>query len=82
MRDSRGTLGKICDKLGIETTDSLARISWNGGELEQVYPWGTIRIPTPEANLQTARELSQKQVEEIRLRARPYLETFDYKSFT
>jgi len=81
MRDSKGTLGKVCDKLGLEAADSLARISWNGGELEQVYPWGTIRTPTPEANLQTARELTPAQISEIRLRARQYLETFDYKNF-
>jgi len=81
MRDPKATLGKICEKLGLETADSLARISWNGAELDQVYPWGTIRIPTPEVNLQTARELTPAQIAEIRLRAWPYLETLDYKSF-
>jgi hypothetical protein len=81
MRDPKGTLGKVCERLGLEAADSLAKISWNGGELEQVFPWGTIRIPTPEVNLQTARELAPAQIAEIRLRARQYLETFDYKSF-
>lgn len=81
MRDSKATLGKVCEKLGIETADSLAKISWNGSELQEVYPWGTIRIPTPEVNLQTARELTPAQISEVRLRARPYLETLDYKSF-
>jgi hypothetical protein len=81
MRDSKGTLSKVCERLGLEAAESLARISWNGGELEQVYPWGTIRTPTPEVNLETARELTPAQISEIRLRARPYLETFDYKGF-
>ena len=81
MRDPKGTLGKVCERLGLEAAPSLARISWNGGELEQVYPWGTIRTPTPEVNLQTARELTPAQISEIRLRARPYLEAFDYKNF-
>lgn len=81
MRDPKGTLGKVCERLGLEVSDSLSKVSWNGGELEQVYPWGTIRIPTPEVNLQTARELTPAQISEIRLRARQYLETFDYKSF-
>lgn len=81
MRDSKGTLGKICEKLGLEAADSLGKISWNGGELEQVYPWGTIRTPTPEVNLRTARELTPAQISEIRQRACPYLETLDYKSF-
>jgi hypothetical protein len=81
MRDSRGTLGKVCERLGLEPAESLRRISWNGAELQQVFPWGTIRTPTLEANLETARELSPAQVSEIRLRARQYLETFDYKNF-
>jgi len=81
MQDPRAALGKVCDKLGLETTSSLSKISWNGGELGQVFPWGTIRTPTPEVNRQTALELSAAQIEEIRLRARPYLESFDYKKF-
>jgi hypothetical protein len=81
MCDPKSTLGKVCEELGLEAADSLSRISWNGEKLEQVYPWGTIRIPTLDVNLQTARELSAAQIAEIRLRARPYLETLDYKNF-
>jgi hypothetical protein len=82
MRDSRATLGAVCEKLGIDpAADSLTRPTWNGEPLKEVYPWGTIRTPTPEANLATARELTSAQIEEIRLRARPYLEFFDYKGF-
>ena len=81
MRDPRGTLGAVCAKLGLEPSDSLSKVTWNGSELAEVYPWGTIRTPTPEANLATARELSAAQIDEIRLRARPYLEAFDYASF-
>ena len=81
MRDPQKTLGAVCESLGLEPADSLASPSWNGSSLTEVYPWGTIRTPTPEANLATARELSAAQTEEIRLRARPYLEDFDYKGF-
>jgi hypothetical protein len=82
MRDSRATLGAVCDKLGLDPkAESLGTPTWNGSPLKEVYPWGTIRIPTPEANLATAKELTSAQTEEIRLRARPYLEFFDYKSF-
>ncbi len=80
MRDPRHTLGAVCGKLGLEVTDSLERASWNGNEIQEVYPWGTIRTPTPEANLATAKQLTPAQIEEIRLRALPWLETFDYKS--
>ena len=82
MRDSRKTLGAVCEKIGVDpSADSLTRPTWNGEPLKEVYPWGTIRTPTPEANLATARELNAAQIEEVRLRARPYLESFDYKSF-
>jgi hypothetical protein len=81
MRDSKATLAPICEKLGLEASDTLKKFTWNGQTLKEVYPWGTIRTPTPAANLATARELSSAQVEEIRARACPYLETFDYKSF-
>jgi hypothetical protein len=81
MRDSRKTAGAVCEKLGLEASDSLNKPTWNSQELKEVYPWGTIRIPTLEANLATAKELNAAQAEEIRLRAWPYLETFDYKNF-
>ena len=81
MRNSRETLGAICAKLGLEAGDSLEKPTWNGNELKEVYPWGTIRTPTPEANRATAHELSIRQIDEIRLRAHSFLETFDYKDF-
>lgn len=81
MADSSKTLGSICEKLDLEAADSLSKPTWNREQLKEVYPWGTIRTPTPEANLATARELSVRQIEEIRLRAWPYLESFDYKGF-
>ena len=81
MRSPRATLGAVCERLGLGISDSLERISWNASPLAEVYPWGTIRTPTAEANLATARELSAAQIDEIRVRARPYLEAFDYQSF-
>lgn len=81
MADARATLGPICAKLGLEPADSLAKPTWNGTELAEVYPWGTIRKATPAANSATAAELSAAEQAEIRLRTRQYLEVFDYKSF-
>jgi hypothetical protein len=81
MSDSYNTLGAICEKLGLEKAQSLKKPSWNGTELEEVYPWGTIRKATPAANLATAQELSVRDREEIRAYTWQYLETFDYKSF-
>ena len=81
MRDSKQTLGAVCKKLGLEVADSLSKVSWNGNALKEVFPWGTIRTPTPEANLATAKELSPAQIDEIRMRAQPYLDAFDYRKF-
>jgi Sulfotransferase family len=81
MADSVKALGAICQKLGLETRDSLKTPTWNGKELTEVYPWGTIRKATPEANLATANELSDTEKEQIRQMTWQYLDVFDYKSF-
>jgi hypothetical protein len=81
MADSHSTLGKVCQKLGLEAADSLRTPTWNGTALPEVYPWGTIRTPTPAANRATAMELSEAERAEVRSRAWQYLEVFDYKSF-
>jgi hypothetical protein len=81
MAGPQKTLGAICDKLGLETADSLSTPTWNGAKLAEIYPWGTIRKATPEANRRTAEELSIEEREEIRCRAWPYLEEFDYDGF-
>jgi hypothetical protein len=81
MENSFQALGKLCQTLGVEPSETLRRISWNGRPLDEVYPWGTIRRATPEANRATARELSESEAAEVRVRASHYLETFDYKSF-
>ncbi len=81
MRDSLGTLGPICEKLGVEQAESLRTPTWNGQPRGEIYPWGTIRKPTLEQNRATARELSDAEQAEIRSSTFQYLETFDYKGF-
>jgi hypothetical protein len=81
MADPCKTLGAVCAKLGLEPADSLRTPTWNGSELTEVYPWGTIRKATPQANKATAEELTRQERDEIRARTWQYLETFDYKSF-
>jgi hypothetical protein len=81
IRDPHGSIGPICRRLGLEASDTLAFPSWNGRELEEVYPWGTIRTPTPEANLATALQLSEEERAEVTRRAGPYVEAFGYEDF-
>ena len=81
LSDPRKSLGTVVESLGLDGSDSLRRPSWNGYELEEVYPWGTIRAATPRANRATAEELSAAERDDVRARAWQYLEVFDYKSF-
>lgn len=81
MADPAGTLGDLCERLGLERSDALAQPSWNGMPLEEVYPWGTIRTATPEANRATAEELSEQEQEAVRRCAGPYLDVFGFADF-
>ncbi len=81
MQDSYKTLGDICQKIGIDPAESLRKTTWNGKELEEVYPWGTLRKVTPEANRATAHELSEQECGAIRDYTWQYLDVFDYKNF-
>jgi len=81
LADPAKTLGDFCRSIGLEPAASLGAPTWNGNLLEEVYPWGTIRKATPEANRATALELSEKERAEIATHARPFLEDLDYKNF-
>jgi hypothetical protein len=81
MADPAAALGQICTALGLERSDRLRTPSWNGQTLEEVYPWGTIRRATTEANRATAEELSDDECAEVRARAGHYLDVFDYRGF-
>jgi hypothetical protein len=81
MADPARTLGALCQRLGLESPATLATPSWNGTPLAEVYPWGTIRRATPEANRATAEELSPRERDEVRAATWQYLDTFDYRSF-
>ncbi|HZW34315.1 MAG TPA: sulfotransferase, partial [Isosphaeraceae bacterium] len=74
-------LGRWLAQLGIGSSPTLSQPSWNGTPLAEVYPWGTVRIPTPEANRATAEELTAGEVDEIRVRAGVLLERFGYTDF-
>lgn len=81
MGDSVATLTAVLAKLGLESDPSLGYPSWNGQELEEVYPWGTIRSATPEANHATANELDESEQQSVRARAERHLDAFGYRDF-
>lgn len=81
VSDPVRVLGGFLAKVGVGSSETLARPSWNGQEMKQVYPWGTVRTPTTEANRATADELSETEKEEIRRRTSPFLDLLGYSSF-
>jgi hypothetical protein len=61
IEDPKREMKRLCQRLGLKFAPSLLYPSWNGTKMENVYPWGTIRTPTPEANLATMKELSRRE---------------------
>lgn len=79
--DPVAALGPVCNAVGIEVHAALERPTWNGQPMEEVYPWGTIRTPTTEANRATAAELSSTEQAEISVRAQPMVDILGYSDF-
>lgn len=78
VANSEVTLGNLCDKLGLARASTLTYPSWNGARLDAVYPWGTIKTPTPQANMATMHELSADEIADIRVTSAVMLKQFGY----
>ncbi len=78
VKDPMKVLGDVLQKVGIGTSETLKTASWNGQKMDQVYPWGTVRTPTEEANLNTAKELSPAEISEIYARTAPWIKHFGF----
>jgi hypothetical protein len=81
MEDPAGVLGELLASLGLSSSETLAQPSWNGQPLKEVYPWGTLRTVTPEANRATAGELTGTEIEQIGALAWQYLDELSYAEF-
>ncbi len=81
LEDPVTTLGAVCEAVGVEPAESLRSPSWNSTTLEEVYPWGTIVRANPDANQQTAEELSTDERKAVRAHCWQYLEVFGYQNF-
>jgi hypothetical protein len=81
VADPVKVLGGFLAKIGVGPSETLAKPTWNSQVLQQVYPWGTVRTPTPAANWATANELSDAEKEEVRRRTAPFLDLFGYANF-
>ncbi len=81
LADPMKALGGLCSELGLEAADSLLKPTWNHHELEEVYPWGTLRKVSPETNLATANRLDEVEKVAIREYTWQYLDVFDYINY-
>jgi hypothetical protein len=66
VADPKAAMTQLCSRLGLSYSDTCLYPSWNGQRLTEVYPWGTVRIPTTAANRATLNELSDQETREIR----------------
>ena len=66
VADRKAAVSTLLKGLGLEFSEKCLVPSFNGVELKQVKPWGTIRTATPEENVATANELNAEQKKQIR----------------
>jgi len=81
MEDPSGVLGELLSSFGLRESQTLETPSWNGQPLQEVYPWGTLRAVTPEANRATAAELADHEIRQITALAWQYLDELSYVDF-
>jgi hypothetical protein len=81
VANPKAAMTKLCAQLGLSWSDTCLYPSWNGVKLEQVYPWGTIRIPTPEVNVATMNELTDDQKSQIKALSIVMQRALGYENF-
>ena len=81
VKDKVGVLSSVLKKVGIGSSKTLEYPSWHGEKLKEVFPWGTVRTPTEEANLKTAKELSAAEIKEIYQRTKTYIDALKLNAF-
>ncbi len=72
---------KLLRDLGLPPSDQCLFPSFNREKLNQIYPWGTIMTPTPEANIATANELSAAAKMQLETECRVMLNLCGYGKF-
>ena len=66
IANPKAAMTRLCARLGIAYSDTCLYPSWNGARLQEVYPWGTIRVPTPEVNVATMNQLSDEEKAQVK----------------
>ena len=81
IADPGAVIGKLLGDIGLPMSERCLSPSFNGAALAEVYPWGTIRSPTPAANLAAARSLSQEEQHSVRDDTRVMVDALGYADF-
>lgn len=79
IKNKKEVMEKLCAELDIEYNDILLYPSWNGIELKDQYPWGTIAIPDMKEQEERIGELSEEEKTEIKLISKYMAEEMGYK---
>jgi hypothetical protein len=80
VQDKAAALGEFFRAVEVSPDGLVPHPTWNGQNLDEVYPWGTVRKGTAEENVERARELSVDETREIERLTRPLLSTFSYEA--
>jgi hypothetical protein len=81
VADTNATMSKLLAGLGLPMAEECLYPSFNKTRLKEVYPWGTIRVPTPQVNIATANELSLEQKQTIRSECTVMMSVLGYSDF-
>jgi hypothetical protein len=81
VADRKKFFTKLARNLGISYSKTLEYPSWNGKELQDMFPWGTIRIPTPDMNKRTAGELRASEKRQVRSQTSVINKLLGYDTF-
>jgi hypothetical protein len=81
VADTKAATTSVCKRLGLTPSDTCLYPSWNGKKLEEVYPWGTIRTPTPEANIATMNLLSHEEKARMKAQTAVMHRLLGYENF-
>lgn len=80
VADPQEVLNDLCDVMGLEHFPGVPVPSFNRVPLPngQVFPWGTIKQATTEANIATAKELTHEQAVAVYRETQPMLKEWNY----
>jgi len=72
------TLKDLCGKIGLQGDDCLLFPSWNGQQLKEAYPWGTIHEPDLSEQETRIAELGPDRKSKIETISRVFMRELDY----